>query len=666
MMRQLRPAVSKLLRGRPALVFLSLLCGATTAFAAEVIHSFDSTVRVAKDGELTVTEAIRVQAEGREIRHGIYRDFPLTFKDAGGKVREVDFKLLGVERDGRPERYSTTRQHGVIRIYAGSKDVDVPRGEHTYVFRYRTGRQIRWFDGRPELNWNVTGNFWNFPILAVNYNLELADGARPVRWTAYTGRLGARGIDWRATTDTSGSLMVRTTRRLAPGEGLTVVAELPSSAVDPPSEAQLLWYRLYDNRAWIFAGVGLLVVLGYYFVAWEAVGRDPKGGPVIPLFHPPPNISPALANYIHDWGFGRDRWRAFTAAALSLAVRGLLRFDDSSGTLTWKAIGKEAPGRLPVGERVVLDWVNGQGGLAIISDAHGESIAKVGDRFTKSIELENRNRFFRRNLGYVLAGLAITAAVIGGVLAFGGLQDQDLAVLGGFVFFGFIGGIFLIQVAQTLFSGASLNALIRGVMSIIFLAIFISIANSLLKEWSPQALIDALPAFWAYVENYPFSFVLVGAFAMVNGLFFYLLRAPTALGRPIMDQLAGLRLYLETAESDRLNLNAPEITAERFETLLPYAVALDVEKPWSDAFAAALCRAHPDDPDPMSHYHSNWSSSGSWSSSNFGSSVSSSIAGVSGALASAVPVSSDSSGFSGGGGGGGSGGGGGGGGGGGW
>ena len=353
MMRQLRPVASKLLRGRPLLVFLLLLCGATTAFAAEVIHSFDSTVRVAKDGELTVTEAIRVEAEGREIRHGIYRDFPLTFKDADGKVREVDFKLLGVERDGRPERYSTTRQHGVIRIYAGSKDVDVPRGEHTYVFRYRTGRQIRWFDGRPELNWNVTGNFWNFPILAVNYNLELAGGARPLRWTAYTGRLGARGGNWRATTDTSGALMVATTRRLAPGEGLTVVAELPSDAVNPPSESQLLWYRLYDNRAWIFGSIGLFVVLGYYFAAWEAVGRDPKGGAIIPLFHPPPNISPALANYIHDWGFSRDKWRAFTAAALSLAVRGLLRFDDTGDSLILRTAGKDPPGsvsKLPVGE----------------------------------------------------------------------------------------------------------------------------------------------------------------------------------------------------------------------------------------------------------------------------------------------------------------------------
>ena len=177
------------------------------------------------------------------------------------------------------ELRNATVVRGRTRVFE-NLSLSVSRGEHTYVFRYRTGRQIRWFDGRPELNWNVTGNFWNFPILQVNHSLELAGGARPVRWAAYTGRLGARGIDWRATTDTSGALMVRTTRRLAPGEGLTVVAELPSDAVSPPSESQLLWYRLYDNRAWIFGGIGLFVVLGYYFAAWEAAGRDPKGGAV--------------------------------------------------------------------------------------------------------------------------------------------------------------------------------------------------------------------------------------------------------------------------------------------------------------------------------------------------------------------------------------------------
>ena len=147
------------------------------SLAAEVIQSFDSDVRLARDGELTVTETVRVQAEGSDIRHGIYRDFPLTFKDANGAIREVDFSLIGVERDGKPERYSTRREHGIIRIYAGDKDTIVSRGEHTYVFRYKTGRQVRWFDGKPELNWNVTGNFWRFPILAASYRLQFVAAA---------------------------------------------------------------------------------------------------------------------------------------------------------------------------------------------------------------------------------------------------------------------------------------------------------------------------------------------------------------------------------------------------------------------------------------------------------------------------------------------------------
>ena len=38
-------------------------------------------------------------------------------------------------------------------------------------------------------------------------------------------------------------------------------------------------------------------------------------------------ISPALAGYIRDWGWSGG-WREFTAAAISLAVKGLVLFDD--------------------------------------------------------------------------------------------------------------------------------------------------------------------------------------------------------------------------------------------------------------------------------------------------------------------------------------------------
>ncbi len=647
------------------LVVLALALGANSAHAAEVIRSFTSHVQVAKDGELTVTETLVVHAEGRAMRHGIYRDFPLLFRDAAGRVHEVTFSLIGVRRDGHEEPYHTQRHNGVLRIYAGSKDRLIRRGDHTYEFLYRTGRQIRWFDGKPELNWNVTGNFWNFPITEASYYLELPNHARPLRWTAYTGRLGARGTDWQGHINNEGALSVSTTAPLLPRAGLTVVAALPAGAVEPPSRSTLLWYRLLDNRRWIFGAIGFIVVFGYYFFAWRAVGRDPRAGTIIPLFHPPAGISPALANYIRDWGLGREKWRAFTAAALSLAVRGLVRFNQDGKALTLEATGKQPEGgsmSLPPGERAIFSWVS-EMGAATIDRAHGERVAKAGAAFAKNIEGENRNRFFRRNLGYVIAGLIMTALVGFVLVSFGGLQDEDIVIAAVMAFGGFWLGMFLIPLLTALFGGSSSARLTRIAISLVTVGIFVSFAFIFLQGMFPHGFGTALPVVWGLVANYPFSFVLVTAFAALNGLFLYLMRAPTALGRPVMDQLAGFRLYLETAEADRLNYQAPEITAERFEALLPYAVALDVEKPWAGAFEAALRRAHPGEADPMRYYSPAWTSGAVWSSGNFSSAVASSVSGMSSALSSAVPVSSGSSGF---GGGGGSGGGGGGGGGGGW
>lgn len=108
---------------------------------------------------------------------------------------------------------------------------------------------------------------------------------------------------------------------------------------------------------------------------------------------------------------------------------------------------------------------------------------------------------------------------------------------------------------------------------------------------------------------------------------------------------------------------APELTTAHFERLLPYAIALEAEKPWSEAFEAAFARAHPGE-DVQDAYRPAWHGGTRWSGHGFGSSVAGAVAAAEASFASATPApSSSSSGF---GGGGGSGGGGGGGGGGGW
>jgi uncharacterized membrane protein YgcG len=640
------------------------------AFAEERIEQFRSDIAIAQDGTLHVEETIRAFAEGDRIKRGIFRDFPLTFEDIDGTVREVGFKLLSVTRDGRPEPHFTQNVGEYIRIYAGEESVFLEPGRsYTYVITYETDRQIRWFPDHAEVYWNVTGNAWDFPIDSALARVTLPGNVPPVRWTAYTGPYGARGTDWRGAV-TDGVLAVETTRRLNPGEGLTIVAEIPAGAVNPPTESDRARYFLRDNRGAIIGGVGLVLVLGYYLVSWNAVGRDPKGGTIIPLFHPPEGVSPALAGYIKNWGFGMDSRREFTAAALSLAVKGLVVFDEEEKReLTLERTDKPVPGgidALPAGERAILTWVEKEGGKGRIAQANATDVADVTRKFAKAIEGENKNKFFRRNTLYFVGGVVLTILVVVAVVVFGGLRGSEVGMLFPVFFAGGVFGTVLLPVLRTILASRSAFGAARAGLSLIVIVGFlVAFGGEFLVSaiGEPYGLLRAITSF---IAAHPFPIALVLTFPALNGLFFYLLRAPTALGRPVMDKLAGFRMYLETAESGRLNIaDAPDLTAERFESLLPYAVALDVEKPWAEAFASALKRAHPDDPDPLGHYYRPaWRRGGAWTSDTFGRGVTSAVSAATGALAASMPrSSSSSSGFSGGGG---SGGGGGGGGGGGW
>ena len=86
---------------RPAQFLLfAVLCLLASPLAAEerILH-YRSDIQVHADGWLTVTETLRVRAEGQQIRRGIYRDFPNTFEDAdGNKLGEV---ILGKKARGR-------------------------------------------------------------------------------------------------------------------------------------------------------------------------------------------------------------------------------------------------------------------------------------------------------------------------------------------------------------------------------------------------------------------------------------------------------------------------------------------------------------------------------------------------------------------------------------
>lgn len=75
--------------------------------------------------------------------------------------------------------------------------------------------------------------------------------------------------------------------------------------------------------------------------------------------------------------------------------------------------------------------------------------------------------------------------------------------------------------------------------------------------------------------------------------FGFLVQAPTVEGRRLLDEIEGLKNYLGVAERDELAAmkgpdGPPPLDARRYESLLPYAIALDVEEAWTKKFTLAV------------------------------------------------------------------------------
>ncbi|GAA3062004.1 DUF2207 domain-containing protein [Rhizobium viscosum] len=634
---------------------LLLLFAAQAAIGEEFIASFDAAIQLEKSGALTVAETITVNAEGDRIRRGIFRDFPLTFRDANGRRRSVDFSVVSVKRDGRDEPWHTESITGGIRIYAGSEDVTISPGRHQYVFTYKTNRQIRYFDDHDELYWNVTGNGWIFPIRSAVATVTFPQGVVPEDVAVFTGPVGAAGKNARASVD-DGRLVVATTAPLGAQEGLTFAAKLPKGAIDPPSADQESSWWFSDNRDYFIGFGGLILVFLYYTRSWLKVGRDPAREIVVPRWDPPSGISPALVNYVDNKGFSGQGWTALSATALDLAVRGYVTLGDLKDSIlirrTDKPLGKE---KLQAGEAELLKAVGGSGDTLTIDKANGEKVKSVGQSFRSSIEREHRGKYYNSNAGYITGGVILSAAALVALFVFGSLEPDTIALMiipiGISVFL----SVFVAGFAKALHRGRSL---VGKIFAVIAIAIAVFVGLSILS-----AVVLALGSSLMEFHETPMLFA-VGGIVLLNILYFFIMGAPTPLGAKMTAGVDGLRQYLTLAEKDRMNTaGAPQMSPQHFETLLPYAVALGVEKPWSRTFETWLAAA--------SAGAAAAAYSPGWYSGNFNSgSFSDRIGGFSSSMASTIastipspPPSSSSSGFSGGGS---SGGGGGGGGGGGW
>ena len=396
--------------------------------AQERITSFDSAITVNQDGSMRVENTIRAIVTGDQIQHGIYYDFPTVYANArtGGRL-VVDFRVLGVQRDGRTEPYTVGNWGNGKRVKIGSANTLIVPGEHTWVLQFSVDRELGYFADHDELYWNVTGNGWVFPIDRASAIVTLPAGAaaKITGLSAYTGASGATTSAATTTQSADGTPTFVTTSVLNPGEGLTIVVGWPKGYVTPPTATTRLGWFLRDNSALIVGFLGLLAVFLYYMTVWYRYGRDPDRGTIFAHFAPPEGMSPGGVRYLSHMGHDS---KTFTAALIDMAVKRYISIHQERRKY-WIERDTAPETVLSDDELALAGTLLGTSARVDFEQANNENIQRAILASKGPLEADYQPRFFVSNIGYFVMGilLSVGVALITAFLSLSGTAAQFVA-----------------------------------------------------------------------------------------------------------------------------------------------------------------------------------------------------------------------------------------------
>lgn len=632
----------------PILCFLFLVMGTSFAQAEEVIHSYDTHIKIDQYGTLHITETIEVTAEGRHIKRGIFRDFPLQKRTFLGGALSTIYNIESVKRDGKDEPYHFARNDRNLRLYIGKSSYHLPKGQrYEYEIKYNVPRQITSFEAFDELNWNVIGTGWSLPIMTADAKIILPGDAEILNYSVYTGKALSREGHYRAY-KADGKLQATITKPLQPHEGMTIAISFPKGHIAETDNYSDVSYFMQQHYGLLPYSIALLATILFYLWAWNQVGRDPASRGLAPFYEAPEGISPAMAAYILHMG-GVNEQEMLTATILSLASKGYLTIEElekEGFRLKRVELDEGAHDDRPAiapDEQVVYDEIKSSLTVKPRSSALQDALIMHQLRLPELCV----GKYFDTNAGFAFLGV-LPLIVATFYYAINAPMSSDELMLAGAFGLGF--GMF-------------------G-----FLAIMHSLVLIFKKEWSKAiGLIVFGGAFFGFglMMILQETSVSLLTWLMVSLIFLVItfmrkpMMAPTRMGQEIRDHVAGLKYYMEMVEEKVLQkFDPPEMSRELFEKYLPYAVALGVESKWAERFENTVARASASE--SQGTYRSSGTSvrntSPSWYSGKPASGFS--VAAMTASIGSAVAASSTSpsgsssgGGFSGGGGGGGGGGG---------
>ncbi len=559
-------------------IFLVLILGlillstsSNAAVSTEKIYSYDSEIYIQEDASMIVEETIEVYAGGINIKKGIYRDFPTKYKDKHNNNYNVKFEVLEVLRDGKKEPYKTENQKNGVRVYIGDSNKTLRPGYYTYTIKYKTDRQIGYFEDHDELYWNVTGNGWSFAIDKATATVHLPDDVDmgEVNFEAYTGVQGSKKKEYTAYKDKySNTVTFETTNRLSSEEGLTIVVGFEKGIVHEPTFEEKIGYFFDDNKGVVIGLVCTAVIIVYCFITWCKVGKDPKKDIIIPRYNPPDGLSPAEVKFIDSMG---NYDKVFESSILNLAVKGYLKIENEeektfgikSNKMTLIKQDKPLENDISEDEKDIYKTLPDVAKLEYSSSLQSKLVSmQSGQRrfLKKNID----GNMYRKNLGLVAISVVMSVITLIISIAFSIGMTEDMFVAPFMSIWLSVWTVGIVSMFKKSSNGFKSCGLI------LFMIPFLigeAVGIGVLVHFIGTGIA-----------------VLILLLVIVNVIYAFLIKAYTKEGRRIKDEIEGFKLFIKTASEDEIK----EQTPETFDKYFPYAYALGLENDWAKKFESVL------------------------------------------------------------------------------
>lgn len=557
------------------------------------VTNFHAQIIVNRDGSFTVHETMKIFTNG--VTFGKIKPYLLSgiHRSIGGRIqgkhayyRIIGFEMIGARMDGQPISYAV-RTSGLWFtkvVFLEPEGLVLSPGDHEFTLDYTTDRHITFLPDHDEFFWWVFGkglHAWATYIGTVSITVILPEGSHGIiaslhdhSWNKGTGKIPEL---LRQSSESGGTNVLQYGKVVSKKNPyLSVVVSMPKGTLRKPDLSQRMRFFFRDMTVHLPGLIGLTVFFLYYVIIWVWVGRDPKGKSIVPLYKPPVDCSPAFARFLYTMRYDRA---SFASALLNLASKGIIRIfsqgdgyavvktdTDKSGSspdeqVLYEALFKDESGKTSLSKRKTLDAI---------------TIHRAYRKHRSHLKSAIGKRFFLKNAIYVFPGIIISlivAALNAKIVDVEVSYVKELIGLGLWtIFAGFICSVLSRKNILKLKKPSKLIYLL-----LLFPAVLYSVAVSISHAFE---IFD--------IRHFMF---LAPLFIMLTAhvVFLFLLRAPTPLGRKVLDDIDGFRRYLAATEGDRLDrMTPPEKTPRLYQTYLPYALALGVENRWSEKFSGGI------------------------------------------------------------------------------